>query len=77
VRRVAEPGALQQGRCVVDNRVDAGGLLEYREQHVHEQQRPYPGRQQLPGPRLLNAIDGVGVFFLFGFLTLVALAYLW
>ena len=26
---------------------------------------------------LLNAIDGVGVFFLFGFLTLVALAYFW
>jgi len=26
---------------------------------------------------LLNAINGVGVFFLFGFLTLVALAYFW
>ena len=26
---------------------------------------------------LLNAISGVGVFFLFGFLTLVALAYFW
>ena len=26
---------------------------------------------------LLNAIDGVGVFFLFGFLTLIALAYFW
>jgi sugar porter (SP) family MFS transporter len=26
---------------------------------------------------LLNAIDGAGVFFLFGFLTLVALAYFW
>jgi uncharacterized membrane protein len=26
---------------------------------------------------LLTAIDGVGVFFLFGFLTLVALAYFW
>jgi Sugar (and other) transporter len=26
---------------------------------------------------LLNAVDGVGVFFLFGFLTLVALAYFW
>lgn len=26
---------------------------------------------------LLNAIDGVGVFFLFGFLTLVALGYFW
>jgi sugar porter (SP) family MFS transporter len=26
---------------------------------------------------LLNAIDGTGVFFLFGFLTLVALAYFW
>ena len=28
-------------------------------------------------PTLLNAISGVGVFFLFGFLTLVALAYFW
>jgi sugar porter (SP) family MFS transporter len=26
---------------------------------------------------LLNAIDGVGVFFLFGFLTLIALGYFW
>jgi hypothetical protein len=26
---------------------------------------------------LLSAIDGVGVFFLFGFLTLVALGYFW
>lgn len=26
---------------------------------------------------LLNAISGVGVFFLLGFLTLVALAYFW